>query len=208
MYQPERFQIDIPEPVPTYAYVGPCRSSVTYYYPSYYPCEVVVRDDNRNNALLSETCAIRRELSHIKSDINEIKYRQTPPTYYTIQENDQYFQCAVCNTLFSSPGQSVKYSRVPLYYCEQCRSFVEKPATVVSARVRSKTPITTYQDSYRPPTAIPFGHLDRRITLNELQTQPPLASAPAQHPRPWIPTGKKNDYPHRRWNLSVPHCEP
>lgn len=204
MYQPERFQIVIPEAVPTYTYVSPCRSSTTYYY----PYEVVVRNDNRSDVLLSETSAIRRELRNLKSDINEIKYRQASPTYYVVHDDDQYFHCPVCNTLFSPPGQSVKYSRTPLYYCEKCRSFVEKPATVVSSNVRSKTPNTTYQASYRTPYPVPFNHLERRITLNEIQSQPPPTSAPVQHPRAWVPAGKKNDYPHRRWNLSVPHSEP
>ena len=206
MYQSERFLIVTPETVPTYTYVSSYRpSSVSYYYQPY---EVVVRNNDRRDAVLSETSAIRRELSYIKDDINEIKYRQASPTYYTVQEDDRYFQCPVCNTSFAPAIQTVKYSRVPLYYCEQCRNFVEKPATIVSRRIRTKTPTTTYHDSYQPPYSFPYDHLNRQITLNEIQRQPPLASAPAQHPRHWIPTASKNSYPHRRWNLSVPHSEP
>ena len=206
MYQPERFRIEIPDTVPTYAFVGPYRSSVSYHN----PYEVVLRRDDRNDDLLTETTAIRRELSQIRNDISEIKYQQASPTYYTIKEDYPTVVCSVCNASFSSQNQPTLYSQVPLYYCERCRSFVEKPAYSVATRLRSKTPTTTYQDSYQrpPPYSSPVGHLERRITLNELQTEPPPSSAPVQHPRHWIPTASKNSYPHRRWNLSVPHSEP
>jgi hypothetical protein len=97
-----------------------------------------------------------------------------------------------------------------VYYCDGCHRYVEERVYSAGPRVRTKLPNTTYQDSYKrpPPYSGPFEHLARRITLNELQTESPPSTAPAQHSRHWIPTGYKNVYPHRRWNLSVPHSEP
>jgi ribosomal protein L37AE/L43A len=201
MYQPERFRISIPDTVPTYAYVGPYVSTVSYQY----PYEIVVKRDDRHNVSLSETTAIRRELSQIKNDIGEIKRQQASPTYYIVKEDYPNVECPICNAS-ASKNQQIQYSQIPMYYCERCRSFIEEPAYSVVTKIRAKTPTTTYQDSYtRPPYSSP---LARRITLNELQTQPLPSSTPAQHPRHWIPTGYKNAYPHRRWNLSVPHSEP
>jgi ssDNA-binding Zn-finger/Zn-ribbon topoisomerase 1 len=234
MYQPERFRINIPDTVPTYAFVGPCQSSVSYQYPyettvsyqypyetrvsyrypyvstvSYqYPYEIVVKRDDRNDVLLSDTTAIRRDVNQIKNDIGEIKRQQAPPTYYVVKEDYSNVECPVCNSSTSKKEQE-RYTKVPIYYCEKCQSFFEERASSVGPPVRTKTGITTYQDHYRrPPYSSSLGHLDRRITLNELQTEAPPSSAPAQHPRHWIPTASKNAYPHRRWNLSVPHPEP
>jgi len=233
MYQPERFQIDIPDTVPTYAYVGPYNSSVSYrspyetsvsyYYPyetkvsyrypyestvSYqYPYEIIVKRDDRNDGLLSETKDIRRDLSQIKSDIGEIKRRQASSTYYILKEDYPVVECPICNSS-TSKKQQKRYSEVPMYYCEKCQGFIEQRPYTLGPTIRSKTPNTTYQDSYRRPPPSAFDHLDRRITLNELQTQTPTSLAPAQHPRHWIPAATKNQYPHRRWNLSVPHSEP
>lgn len=189
MYQRERFEIVTPEIPRTYTYVS-----------SYRPCQVVIRDD----AVLSETSAIRRELNYIKDDINEIKYRQASPTCYTIQHDDRYYQYPS----YSPVIQTVTYSQVPSYHVEHRLSFVDEPAVIVSKRIRSKTPTTTYYDSYQPPYPVPYNHLERQITLNEIQRQPRLASAPAQHPRHWTPTASKNSYPHRRWNLTDYHSEP
>jgi len=173
------------------------------------PYEIVVRRDDRNDVLQSETTAIRRELHQIKNDISEIKRQQTAPTYYVIKEDYPNVECPVCSSS-ASKNQQKQYSQIPIYYCERCQSFFEQGAYTVGPTVRTKTPITTYQDSYRrpPPYSSARGHLERQITLNELQTQPPPSSAPVQHPRDWIPTGYKNAYPYRRWNLSVPHSEP
>lgn len=243
MYQPERVRINIPETVPTYAYVGPSHSSTSYRYPyetsvsyccpnetrvsyrypcesivsyqypcesrvSYqYPCEVIVKREDRNDGSLCETKAIRRDLTQIKKDINDLKRRQTSPTYYVLKEDYPPVGCPICNSPTYNKQQK-QYSEVPMYYCEKCQGFVEQRAYTLGPTIRSKTPNTTYQDSYRRPPPSAFDHLDRRITLNELQTQGPPSTAPAQHPRHWVPAATKNTYPHRRWNLSVPHSEP
>lgn len=241
MYQPERFRIDIPEAVPTYAFVAPCNSSVSYrrpyetsvsYYRPYetrvsyqfpcesavsyrYPCEstvsyqypyeIVVKREDRNNGFVPETTAIRRDLKQIKNDIREIKQRQPSSAYYVLkEESSSNVYCPICNSS-TSKSQPKQCSEIPLYYCEKCQSFVEKRPYTLGPIIRSMTPTTTYQDSYQRPT---YSATHRRITLNELQTEHPPSSAPAQHPRHWIPTASKNNYPHRRWNLSVPHSEP
>ncbi len=205
MYQPERFRMSICDTVPTYDFGRPYHSTVLYHY----PCGLVMERDDRSDVLLSESTAIRRELSQIKNDISEIRHRQATPVYYTIKEDYPTVVCSVCNASVSQNEQT-QYEKIPMYYCERCHSFVEKPAYSVSTKLRSKTPHTTYQASYQrpPPYSYSSGQPERRITLNELQTEPPPSSAPAQHPRHWIPTGSKNTYPHRRWNLSVPHSEP
>ena len=186
---PDRFCVDIPEPVPTYSYdyvyqptvsyQYPCESTIVYRVPSvsyYTPCEVVVRNDTK-----SETAAIRRDLRQIRTDLNELKRQCAgPTTYYELKEVKKHSRCEACQEKTHSGEVLTKY--------------------------RPKTPNTTYQDSYRPPSCI--GYPARRITLNELQTESESSTGPVQHPRPWIPPGHKNQYPCRQWNLSVPHSEP
>lgn len=189
---PDRFCVDIPESVPVYScatycqpqptisYRYPCESAVVYNYPSYStvsyynPYEVVVRNDNRNCYLKSETAAIRQDLNQIKYDINELKqYHACPcPPYYEIRK----IQGSCCDSC-----QQKSSSNQTKYCCEGCKNSAHSVVT----NGRAKTPNTTYQDSYRPPS-----------------------TGPVQHPRPWVPSGYKNQYPHQRWNLSVPHSEP
>ena len=196
---PDRFCVDIPEPVPTYSYdyvyqptvsyQYPCESTIVYRVPSvsyYTPCEVVVRNDTK-----SETAAIRRDLRQIRTDLNQLKRQSACPTYYELKEVKRSC-CDAC--------QEKTHSGAKIYCC------VEKPTYSFMAKLRPKTPNTTYQDSYRPHSCI--GYPGRRITLNELQTESESSTGPVQHPRPWIPPGHKNQYPCRQWNLSVPHSEP
>ena len=210
MCQREIFRINPCPMPPTYVYVRPCECSVTYQYPYYTsPCCLLTERNNTCDTVLSETNAIRRELSYIKSDIGDIKRQQSTPTYYVVKQNNPSDWCSVCRTsLYIDPPKPC--SHVPLYFCDGCHRYVEERVYSAGPRVRSKLPNTTYQDSYKrpPPYSGPFDYLARRITLNELQTESPPSSAPAQHPRHWIPPTYKNSYPHRRWNLSVPHSEP
>jgi hypothetical protein len=203
MYQPERFQVDITEPISSYRYVGPYESTVSYHYPH----RIVTSFYDRNDAVLSETSAIRRELSAIRSDIGDIKRHQVYPTYYVAKEYNSNEGCPICASS-SSGNQQHEHVQNPVYYYDEYPTFVEERPHTVGGTVRSKAPITTYQDHYRGPSQYgSSGQTKRRTTLNELQTQSPSSSS-VQHPRHWIPTSSKNSYPHRRWNLSVPHSEP
>jgi hypothetical protein len=205
MYQPETFRISTPATIPTYIYVGPYESSVSYQY----PYNVVVNRDDRSDVLLSNTKAIRRELREIRSDIGEIKRRQAPPTYYMVKQDYPNDVCSICNSS-SSKNQQKQHLQNPVHYCDSCHSFVEGRAYSAGPKVRTRTPSTIYQCSYNrsPSYSSPHGHLERQITLNELETKPPWSSACVQHPRHWIPTASKNSYPNRRWNLRVRHPEP
>lgn len=216
---PDRFCIDIPETVPVYSYDDtytsavsyryPCESNIIYRYPCYstvsyyHPSEVVIRNDDTR----SETAAIRHDLNQIKNDLKKIKQQQTPPTYYAIKQVSSDDECPVCHSS-TSQRQSKQKPDVVMYYCERCRSFIEKPTYSVATKLRPKTPNTTYQDSYRLPYPLVYEHMSRRVTLNELQSEAPPETKPVQHPRPWIPPGYKNRYPYRQFNLSAPHSEP
>ena len=197
MYRRERFIIDPSPTIPTYVYVDSYQPPVLYQYPS----QILIRDERRSDVLLSETSAIRSELSQIRSDIGEIRRRQTPPAYYLVSQDYSSDTCSLCGSSFPKNIGT---------YCDRCGSFVEEPTYSFETKVRPNTPNTTYQDSYkRPPQYMyPVGHLERRITLNELQSEPLPSSSRVQHSRHWISSAYKNAYPHRNWNLSVPHPAP
>jgi hypothetical protein len=191
MYQREIYRIGSPS-IPTYVYTRPYESSVSYHY----PCQVVVRTDDRTDDLRSDTQAIRYELSEIKRDISELKRQQPSPNYYVVKQDYSNGACSVC-TLSSSKHHQNTYLPNPGYVCDRCRCFVEERTHSVEPIFRSETPNSTYHDSYRPPRPYhsSLGHLERRITLNELEKQFPSSSTPVQHSRHWAPpTASKNVY--------------
>ncbi|UJR20253.1 hypothetical protein I4U23_023384 [Adineta vaga] len=191
---PERFQIDITEPVETCCYRRPCTATVSYYNPyqimySGHCCG--------NNTVLSETAAIRHELSELRNDIGDLRrqqYSYTPSYYVAKQDNNSNSSCSECIS-------SANANQYPTYA-------EERPYTA-GRMSSSKAPITTYQDHYRGPDHYGYttSRPQRRATMNEMQSQA-ASSSTVQHPRNWVPGGHKNSYPNRRWNLSVPHPEP
>ena len=188
MYQREIFRIASPT-TPTYVYVRPYEPSVSYQY----PYQVIVRRGDQSDALLSDTKAIHRELSQIKSDIGELKRRQPSPTYYVAQPDVSNKMCSICSSSSSKIYQK-QYLQNPVYFCDRCHNFVEERAYSVEPTFRTMTPNSTYHDSYKRPYHSPLGHLNRRITLNELEKQFPSSSTPVLHSRHWIPMASKNTY--------------
>ncbi|CAF1293784.1 unnamed protein product [Rotaria sordida] len=168
---------------------------------------IFVETDNRNDAALADTRTIRRELTQIKHDIKELKQKQTSPNYYLIQQDYPNDLCPTCNTSLKTQFDSI-------YYCNQCHSFVADRVTPMQPTIRTKTPTTTYQDSYvRVPSSSP-GHShyaiyrERPKTSDKLRNQSILSSSPALHSKPWIPGTSKNAYPNRRWYFSGSYPEP
>ena len=161
MYQRERFIIDPYPTAPTYVYVDPYPSSVVYQY----PYQLLVRDDHRSDVLLSQTTAIRSELSQIRNDIGEIRRRQTPPTYYVARQDYPSVTCSLCRSSASKYQGNYSLQNVTTY-CARCHSFVEEPNYSYQTYVRAKTPTTTYRDSYlRPPPYLStVRHWERRMT--------------------------------------------
>ena len=204
MYQREIFRIGTPATVPTtHVYTYPYESTVSFNYPDY----VFVNRGGRNDAVLSETKSIRRELSEIRSDIGAMKRQRSYPTYYVVDEIYPANVNPACVTC-AAELRSQQYVHDPIYYCDNCQGLVAERAYSVEPTVRTKTPATTYQASYVRPYSSPHEHLKRQVTLNELQTQPLPSTTFVKHTNHWIPTAHKNSYPHRRWNLSVRHPEP
>ncbi|CAF0799446.1 unnamed protein product [Adineta ricciae] len=199
MELPERFQIDITEPVDQCIHRRPCTATVSYYNPyqvSYcgHYCP--------NSSLLSETAAIRRELSDLRNDIGALRQQQYYPTYYTSSQNTSSSSCPECIASANASVNAAQYVQYP--------SYVEERPYTAGRSSSSKAPITTYQDHYRGPGY--YGHTPsrptkRKTTMNEMETEA-ASSSVVQHPRDWVPGGHKNSYPHRRWNMSVPHPEP
>ena len=174
MYQPERFQINMTEPVPSYVYNRPSTTIASFRNP--YP--IVTTYHHGNDTLPSETGAIRRELSELRSDIGEIRRQQVYPTYYVAKQDNTNRACPLCPSS-SSDNQQYRYSQIREYpYYQNSNSAQQRPQTT-----------------------------QRRTTLNKLKKKS-SSSGNVQHPRPWAPGGYKNSYPNRRWNLSVRHPEP
>ncbi|CAF0974857.1 unnamed protein product [Adineta steineri] len=234
MYLPERFDIQITEPVPSYGCSRPYSSVSSYgcHHPcpsvpvyrchrpctsvpsygchplyssvSYYnPEHVVLSGCHGNDGVLSETAAIRRELSELRNDIGDIKRQQTYPTYYTTQQNYPN------NTCSSYTSSSFDNQQNPEYPYDEYSNFTEARPHTAGRTFNSKAPITTYQDHYRGPSQYrsSSGNPKRRTTLNEMQSQSP-PSTYAQHSSEWGPAASKSRYPYRQQALSVPHPEP
>ncbi|CAF4961454.1 unnamed protein product [Rotaria sp. Silwood1] len=203
MYPTVIYRSSSPVTTPTYIYVDPHQSSTSFES----PYRIFVETDNRNDAVLTDTRAIRRELTQIKHDIKELKQKQISSNYYLTKQDFPNDACPMCNTSLKTQSSSI-------YYCNQCHNFVADRVTPMQPTIRTKTPTTTYQDSYvLVPSSSP-GHShyaiyrERPQTSDKLRNQSILSSSPALHSRPWIPAGSKNVYPNRRWYFRGSHPEP
>ncbi|CAF2810199.1 unnamed protein product [Rotaria sp. Silwood2] len=192
-----------PVTTPTYIYVGPHQSSIS----SGSPYRIFVETNNQSDTVLADTQTIRRELTKIKKDIKELKQKQTSPNYYFIQQDFPNDACPICNTSSKPESSSI-------YYCDQCHGFVEGRVTPMQPTIRTKTPTTTYQDSYVRVPSSSSGHSHYAIyreqpkTSDKPRNQSVFSPSPALHSRPWIPAASKNAYPNRRWYFHESHPEP
>lgn len=203
MELPERFQIDMTEPAGTWTYSRPHTATVSYHNP--YKVTIHPNGYCNNVGMLSETAAIRRELSEIRNDIGRLRCCHTSPTYYVAQPTTSTSCCPEC----IASATARQYEQNPVYCYEPYVTMPQERPYTAGPSPKSGTGLTTYRDHYRGPEQ--YGHKVGRPrhprNMNEMQTQT-APSSQAQHPRDWVPGGSKNSYPHRRWNLSIPHPEP
>ena len=132
-----------------------------------------------------ELVELREELSDLRSDKSNCSICSTARrrSSYSEVKNSTYYPCP-------RPIQDAYYHpSSPIHYCSICHDYV----------IDDDNPPRSYSSFPRRTRLVEDDklseYLARQIDLQRLRHR----YIPPEHRPIWIPTGYKNDYPHRRW---------
>ncbi|CAF1152850.1 unnamed protein product [Adineta steineri] len=174
MHQPERFQIDIAEPLRSYVCNRPSTTIASYRNP--YPA--VTTYHYENGTLQAETGAIRRELSELRNDVREIRRQQGYPTHYVATEAYPNRACPLCPSS-SSDNRQYQYLQIPEYpYYQNSNSAHQRPQTTQQRTTLNKLKKKSSSSGavHHPRAWVPGGHKNsypnRRWNLSVRHPEP------------------------------------